>query len=84
MSEHYCNEFAAAFPSSTFAGRQAGLRTYHAPPERVGVALEVGLAVVGSHRVLLGEVHEVTGEYEAEEADVERRDQLLKMRNNWI
>ena len=59
-----------------------GLRTYHAPPERVGVAREVGLAAVGSHRVLLGEVHEVTGEYEAEEADVQRRDQLLERGKN--
>ena len=58
--------------------------TYHSPPEGVGVAGEIWLEGVWSHGVLLGEVYEVTGEYEAEEADVERRDQLLKMRNNWI
>ena len=58
----------------------SGSFAHQSPPEGVGVALEVGLAVVGSHRVLLGEVHEVTGEYEAEEADVQRRDQLLKSR----
>ena len=60
------------------------LMTYHSPPEGVGVAGEIWLEGVWSHGVLLGEVYEVTGEYEAEEADVERRDQLLKMRNNWI
>ena len=53
-------------------------RTYHSPPEGVGVALEVGLECVGSDGVLLGEVHEVAGEDEAEEADVKRRDQLLQ------
>ena len=56
------------------------MRTYHSPPEGVGVALEVGLVGVGSHGVLLGEVDEVAGEDEAEEADVQRRDQLLKRR----
>ena len=50
----------------------------HAPPEGVGVAVEVGLAP-GSHGVLLTEVHEVAGEDEAEEADVEGGDQLLSV-----
>ena len=50
----------------------------HPPPEGVGVALEVGLERVGPHGVLLGEVDEVAGEDETEEADVQRRDQLLQ------
>ena len=54
--------------------------THHSPPEGVRVALKVRLESVGAHGVLLGEIHEVAGEDEAEEADVQRRDQLLKER----
>ena len=54
------------------------VQTHHSPPEGVRVALEVGLECVGSHGVLLGEVDEVAGEDETEEADVQRRDQLLQ------
>ena len=74
-----CNKFAVIFAVLTSAHA-----TYHSPPEGVGVALEVGLVGVGSHCVLLGEVDEVAGEDEAEEADVQRRDQLLKRRTKSV
>ena len=59
------------------------VQTHHSPPEGVRVALEVGLECVGPHGVLLGEVDEVAGEDEAQEADVQRRDQLLKEGHYW-
>lgn len=50
--------------------------TYHPPPEGVRVAAELDLARL-VHGVLLGQVHEVGGEDEAQEADVQGGDQLL-------
>lgn len=53
--------------------------TYHPPPQGVRVAAELHLAgLIDS--VLLGQVHEVGGEDEAQEADVQRGDQLLRER----
>ena len=46
--------------------------THHSPPQRVGVGTKLlGVAI------LLGEVDEERGEDEAQEADVECREQLL-------
>ena len=50
--------------------------TYHPPPEGIGVAAKLDAARL-VHGVLLGQVHEVGGEDEAQEADVQGGDQLL-------
>lgn len=52
------------------------LATHHAPPESVGVAGEIPFALPGI--LLLRQVHEVGREDQAQEADVEGRDQLLR------
>ena len=55
--------------------------SYHAPPECVSVVGEPGLALL-VHGVFLGEVHEVRGEYQAQEADVQGGYQLLQHRRS--
>ena len=57
------------------------VQPYHSPPQSISVAVEVGPSP-RAHRVLLTEVHEVTGEEEAEEANVERGDELLSVNVN--
>ena len=57
------------------------VQPYHSPPQSISVAVEVG-PTSRAHRVLLTEVHEVTGEEEAEEANVERGDELLSVKVN--
>ena len=58
------------------------VQTHHSPPEGVCVALEVGLKRIGAHGVLLGEVDEVAGEDESQEANVESGDQFLSVNVN--
>ena len=50
--------------------------TYHSPPQGVRVAAELDLARLVDG-ILLGQVHKVRGEDEAQEADVEGGDELL-------
>ena len=51
--------------------------SHHSPPQGVGVAVEA-LAAGGADHVLLTKVHEVTGEDQGEESNVEGRDELLE------
>ena len=55
-------------------------QTHHSPPEGVGVAGEIRLAVVPDG-VFLGQVDKVRREDQAEETDIQCRDQLLKKVN---
>ena len=50
---------------------------YHAPPQGICVAGEARLALL-IHSILLRQVDEVGGEDQAQEADVQRGDQLLQ------
>lgn len=50
---------------------------YHAPPQGIGVAGEARLALL-IHGVLLRQVHKVGRKDQAEEANVQGGDQLLK------
>jgi len=52
--------------------------SHHSPPQCVGVAAELGDAVA-VHGVLLRQVHEVGGEDQAQEADVQGGDELLEV-----
>ena len=61
----------------THQSYRSKISTYHSPPEGVGVALEAFCVVQPLH-VFLGQIHEVRREDEAQEADVERRYQLLQ------
>jgi len=55
--------------------RQTSQDTYHSPPEGVCITVELWPRV--RLRVLLRQVHEVRGEDQAQEPDVQSRDQLL-------
>ncbi len=54
------------------------IRTHHSPPKRVGEALEIVVDV------LLHQEDEEGGEDEAQEADVNRRYQLLRKRKQKV
>ena len=53
-------------------------QSYHAPPQSIGVTVEV-LPPSRPHHVLLTEVDKVAGEDESQETNVEGRDELLSV-----
>lgn len=73
----YRDEYESISEGAAFLSTFLVQPPYHAPPQGIGVAGEARLALL-IHSVFLRQVDEVGGEDQAQEADVQGRDQLLE------